>query len=216
MRALLREIRACRVCEHELPFGPRPIVQAHPEACLLIIGQAPGLKAHESGVPWNDASGDRLREWLGLTREIFYDQRSVAVVPMGFCYPGRAKSGDAPPRKECFGLWHGHLLQRLKNIRLSLLVGNHAQGSYLGPASGENATETIRRWREYLPHYLPLPHPSPRNNIWLSRNPWFAAEVLPEVRRLVAALMDDRMPSVTAEGMSIARKVTRDRTYDRD
>ncbi len=186
LKNILTEIRACRACEEHLPLGPRPIVQGGAQARLLIVGQAPGLRVHQTGIPWNDKSGDRLREWLGLEREIFYDPDFVALLPMGFCYPGRGKSGDAPPRKECYDLWHEKFRSQLKSLRLTLLVGNHAQTKYL--KTGDDSTTMIREWRKYLPNYLPLPHPSPRNNIWLHKNPWFQEEVIPEIRTFVAGL----------------------------
>ena len=188
MGKLFKEIRACRVCENHLPLGPRPIVQGHANARLLIVGQAPGLKVHKSGIPWNDASGERLRQWLALSSEIFYDPNRVAIIPVGFCYPGRAKSGDAPPRKECFELWHHRLGSYLTNIRTTLLIGNFAQTKYLENCVKINATETIRDWREYTPKFFPLPHPSPRNNIWLRNNPWFEETVVPEVRTVIKDL----------------------------
>ena len=189
MAKLLDKIKMCRACEDHLPLGPRPIVQGHSSARLLIIGQAPGLKVHETGIPWNDLSGDRLREWLGLSRETFYDPKTVALLPMGFCYPGRAKSGDAPPRKECYELWHKSFRSYLKNVRLTLLVGNYAQDKYLKADAKASATETIRCWREYLPKFVSLPHPSGRNNIWLHKNSWFSEIVVPEVREMTMALL---------------------------
>lgn len=188
---LLEQIKACRVCERELPLGPRPVVQGHPASRLLIIGQAPGLKVHQTGIPWNDFSGERLREWLGLSKEQFYDPKIVALMPMGFCYPGRAKSGDAPPRKECYPLWHQKFLNYLKDLRLILLVGNHAQIKYLQKAAKASGTETIRCWREYLPQYIPLPHPSGRNNIWLRKNPWFLETAVPQIRNIVQKQIKD-------------------------
>lgn len=161
-------------------------MQGDPQARLLIISQAPGLLVHQTGIPWNDSSGDRLREWLGIDRETFYNPKAVALLPIGFCYPGRAKSGDAPPRKECYELWHERFRSHLKDVRLTLLVGRHAQTQYLKVKT--DSTAIIRDWRTYLPDYLPLPHPSPRNNIWLHKNPWFNHEVLPEVRQLIAQL----------------------------
>jgi uracil-DNA glycosylase len=165
-------------------------VQANASARLLIVGQAPGLRVHQSGIPWDDASGDRLRDWLGLSRATFYNAKKVALVPIGFCYPGPAASGDLPPRKECFPLWHARLTSELKNVRLSLLVGTYAQAKYLKSVEKSNLTETVRSWREYLPHYLPLPHPSPRNNIWLRRNPWFKDINIPEIRQIVMDLLE--------------------------
>jgi len=185
---LLERIKSCRVCEDHLPLGPRPIVQGLPSARLLIVGQAPGLKVHQTGIPWNDASGDRLRQWLGVSREIFYDPKLVALLPIGFCYPGRAKSGDVPPRKECYDLWHESFISYLKKTQLTLLVGNYAQAKYLKGDVKANGTETIRYWQEYFPKYIPLPHPSPRNNIWLSKNPWFIKTVIPELQLMIEDL----------------------------
>ena len=158
-------------------------------ARLLIVGQAPGRRVHESGIPWNDPSGDRLRDWLGLSREQFYDEQTVAIVPMAFCYPGKGKSGDLPPRRECAPLWHAPLLQAMPGLRLTLLVGSYAQQSYLRDNAKPTLTETVAAWRDYLPRYIPLPHPSPRNQSWWKANGWFAESVLPELRRLVAAAL---------------------------
>ena len=163
-------------------MGARPIVQVHRDATLLIIGQAPGLKVHETGIAWNDASGERLRGWIGLPEEIFYDAKKVAIVPMGFCYPGKGKTGDLPPRKECFDLWHSKILAEMPNIKLILLVGSYSINSYLKKSRKKTLTETVRAWEEYLP-YIPLPHPSPLNNIWLHKNRWFEEEVVPIVRK---------------------------------
>jgi uracil-DNA glycosylase len=183
--ALLAEVRACRVCEAHLPHGVRPVVQAGEGASLLLIGQAPGRKVHESGIPWDDASGTRLRQWMGIDYDAFYDAARVAIVPTGFCYPGKGKSGDLPPRPECAPLWQDRLMQALPDIRLTLLIGRHAQEWALGERAKATLTETVAAWRDYLPHYLPLPHPSPRNQFWWKANPWFEREVLPELRRRV-------------------------------
>ena len=155
----------------------------------MIIGQAPGRRVHESGVPWQDASGDNLRAWLGVSAADFYDTARFALMPMGFCYPGAGKSGDLPPRPECAPLWHPHLLAGMKSVRLTLLVGQYSQARYLGERGGENLTETVRRFQDYLPLYLPLPHPSPRNRLWQSRNPWFEAEVLPALQQHVSRIL---------------------------
>lgn len=187
--SLLKRIRACEACKLALPLGPRPIVQASPHSRILIIGQAPGLKVHESGIPWDDASGDRLREWMGIGKERFYDEDLVAIVPMGFCYPGKGKSGDLPPRKECAPLWHRPVLEQMPNLELVLLVGSHAQTAYLGKSRKSSMTETVRCWAEYLPRYLPLPHPSPLNNIWLHKNRWFKNKELPEIKKCIQALL---------------------------
>ncbi len=187
---LLTEIRACRLCAQHLPLGPRPVLRASATAKLVIIGQAPGTKVHESGIPWNDASGERLRDWLEMTPEVFYDEARVAIVPMGFCYPGRnEKGGDNPPRPECAAEWHQKLLNFIPEVKLTLLVGGYAQKHYLGPAGKSTMTETVRAWRETLPRFLPTPHPSWRTAGWLRKNPWFEAEVVPELRRRVSRLV---------------------------
>lgn len=185
MKKLLQEIARCTACAASLPHGPRPVMAAGPRARIVIIGQAPGRKVHESGVPWRDASGDTLRDWLGVDATAFHDTCQFALVPMGFCYPGAGPAGDLPPRPECAPLWHERVLGAMPDVRLILLVGQHAQRHYLGVRAGATLTDTVRRFREFLPRHLPLPHPSPRNRIWLRRNPWFAAELLPELRRRV-------------------------------
>jgi len=185
---LLARIRACRICAAHLPLGPRPVVQASPKARLLIVSQAPGRKVHETGIPFNDPSGDRLRSWLGIDKTTFYDAEQIAIVPMGFCFPGTGKSGDLPPRPECAPQWHPQLLPRLQRLLLTLAIGQYAQAGLLQDTRGKTLTDTVRDWRRHLHErrILPLPHPSPRNRLWLTRNPWFAAELLPELRRLVA------------------------------
>ncbi|MEQ8836584.1 MAG: uracil-DNA glycosylase family protein [Lacipirellulaceae bacterium] len=188
MDSLLSEIRDCRECEAELPRGPRPILAAHKASRILIIGQAPGARVHESGVPWNDPSGDRLRDWMGITSDDFYDPRKVALVPMGFCYPGTGQSGDLPPRKECSALWHERLLGQLEAVKLTLVIGRYAQAYRLGKRNKATLTKTLQAWREFRPAAIPLPHPSPRNNRWLKNNPWFASEVLPYLRRRIKNL----------------------------
>jgi uracil-DNA glycosylase len=187
--ALLVDIRACTLCAAYLPLGPRPVVQAGSEARLLIVGQAPGARVHASGIPWDDASGKRLRDWLQMDEATFFDPQRVALVPMGFCYPGKAGSGDAPPRPECRATWHPRLIPLLPNIGLTLLIGNYAQAYFLGDARKASSGDTVRAWREYMPRYLPLPHPSPRNVAWFMRNHWFDEEVLPVLRRRVHALL---------------------------
>lgn len=183
---LLEDIRACRVCAEHLPLGPRPVIQTDPAARLRIIGQAPGLKVHKSGVPWDDASGKRLRDWLGLTPAQFYNPTKVAIMSMGFCYPGKAASGDLPPRPECAPHWHDRLSVALPNIGLTLLIGQYAQSHYLAGQTKATLSETVQSWRDYFPAgWLPLPHPSPRNQPWLAKNPWFEAELIPEVRATV-------------------------------
>ncbi len=186
---LLAEVRACRLCADSLPLGPRPVLRASPSARLLIVGQAPGTRVHETGIPWNDRSGDRLRLWLGLDSERFYDERQVAIIPTGFCYPGRdAKGGDRPPRPECAPLWHPRLRPLLPAVRLTLLVGIYAQAYYLGRRQ-VSMTKTVEAFRDTLPEVLPLPHPSWRTTLWERRNPWFAADLLPELRARVSALL---------------------------
>ncbi|MEQ8195283.1 MAG: uracil-DNA glycosylase family protein [Rhodospirillales bacterium] len=187
---LLKEVRACRLCEAHLPLGPRPIIRASQTARILIIGQAPGTKVHNTGLSWNDASGDRLRDWLNVDRDTFYDERRIAIMPMGFCYPGRQnRGGDKPPRPECAPAWHGQVRKKLPNVELTLLVGSYAQKYYLGKNRRENMTATIRAWRDYLPGYIVTPHPSWRTTIWLKDNPWFDKEVVPELREYVRRLI---------------------------
>lgn len=191
--ALLARIRACRTCEAFLPLGPRPVVQASPSARLLIVSQAPGRKVHASGIPFDDPSGERLRDWLGVDRATFYDARKVAIVPMGFCFPGTGRSGDLPPRPECAPDWHPQLLPRLRRVQLTLAIGQYAQARLLAAQRGKTLTETVQAWRNHLQasSLIPLPHPSPRNRLWLARNPWFEAELVPELRlRVNEALCD--------------------------
>lgn len=188
-QALMAKIRMCQLCGPNLPHHPRPVLAVHPKARLIIIGQAPGKKVHESGIAWNDASGTTLRHWLGIGEDTFYDASRVAIVPMGFCYPGKGKSGDLPPRPECAPLWHPPVMRALKKPGLTLLIGQYAQARYLGDRRGRNLTDTVRRWQEYLPEYLPLPHPSPRNRFWLAKNTWFTGEVLPELKRRAANVL---------------------------
>jgi uracil-DNA glycosylase len=185
LAALLERVRACRVCEAALGFPPRPVVQAGAGARVLIVGQAPGSKVHASGVPWDDDSGDRLRGWLGLDRTTFYDPDKVALVPMGFCYPGKGVGGDLPPRRECAPLWHAPLLAAMPQIRLTLLVGQYAQAAYLPRALRPNLTEAVRRYAEMPEGRFPLPHPAWRSRLWMAKHPWFEAEVLPVLRRRV-------------------------------
>jgi uracil-DNA glycosylase len=188
---LLEQIPLCRACEAHLPHGPRPVVQAGPAARLLIVGQAPGKRVHDSGIPWNDPSGEQLRDWLQIGTEEFYDPCRVALMPMGFCYPGKGSSGDLPPRPECAPLWHARLLEAMPELRLALLIGRYAQAYYLGPRQKSSLTETVAHYAEYLPRYFPLPHPSPRNRFWQSKNPWFVRDVLPELRRRVKSALGE-------------------------
>lgn len=185
---LQSEVRACTICVPHLPQGPRPVLQVGSGAAIVIIGQAPGRRVHESGVPWDDPSGQRLRAWLGVTKDQFYDPALIALVPMGFCYPGSAKSGDNPPRPECAPQWHDQLLDHLAFDRLEIIIGTYAQKRYIRNP-GKTLTETVSNWALYLPHQVVLPHPSPRNQAWFKRNPWFDADVLPAVRSRVAQVL---------------------------
>jgi uracil-DNA glycosylase len=183
------EARACTVCAPYLPLGPRPVLRVSTTARLLIIGQAPGTKVHASGTPWTDESGKRLRGWLGMAEDAFYDTSRVAILPMGLCYPGRmANGGDAPPRPECAPLWQARLVALMPDIQLTLLVGGYAQVGTLGRGA---MTDRVRHWRTYLPRYFPLPHPSWRTGGWEKRNPWFAAEALPALRTEVARALGE-------------------------
>ena len=187
---LLSRIRRCQICEDYLPLGPRPVLRAKKSARLLIVGQAPGTKVHASGTPWDDPSGDRLRHWLGIDKDKFYDQSKIAIVPVGFCYPGRLpKGGDRPPRPECAPLWHPPLMRLLLNVELTILAGAYAQKQFLGKRRGKSLTETVQAWRIYGPDFIPLPHPSWRTVGWQKRNPWFDSEVLPDLRRRVRRLV---------------------------
>lgn len=185
---LLVDIRACTVCAKDLPAGPRPIVQASTVSPIVIIGQAPGRRVHESGIPWDDPSGDRLRDWLGLSKEQFYDPAVVALVPMGFCYPGSAKSGDNPPRPECAPLWHDPLLGHLPTERLEIIIGIYAQKRYIENRH-KTLTETVAAWADYLPNQVVMPHPSPRNQNWTKKNSWFETETLPAVKARIAEVL---------------------------
>ncbi|MFN3543827.1 MAG: uracil-DNA glycosylase family protein [Thiobacillus sp.] len=186
---LLARVRACTVCAPYLPNPPKPILRASPSARLLIVGQAPGRRVHETGIPWNDPSGDQLREWLQMSREAFYDESRVAIVPTGLCYPGTVKGSDLPPRPECAPLWHPPLRAAMPRIRLTLLIGAYAQAYYLGKRRGRTLADTVAAWREFAPDSLPLPHPSPRNRAWFKRHPWFEAEVVPMLRERVGAIL---------------------------
>ncbi|MEK6152961.1 uracil-DNA glycosylase family protein [Flavobacteriaceae bacterium 3-367] len=189
MQELLTNIRACEVCRAQLPLGPRPIVAAHPDAKIIIIGQAPGTKVHETGIPWDDPSGRQLRKWLNVSDAVFYDASQIALIPMGFCYPGKGKSGDLPPRPECAPLWHEALWEAMPQLELIVLIGTYAQNYYLGERTKKNLTETVQAYRDYLPKYIPLPHPSPRNRFWLSKNPWFNDQVVPELQERISRIV---------------------------
>ena len=186
---LLARVQACTVCAANLPHPPRPILRVSPTARLLIVGQAPGRRVHETGIPWNDPSGDLLREWLGIDRSAFYDARHIAIIPVGFCYPGKGPSGDLPPRPECAPLWHPRLRTLLARIELTLLIGQYAQAYYLGARRRSTLADTVRDYREYLPEFFPLPHPSPRNRRWLAQHAWFESDVLPVLRRRFRAAL---------------------------
>ena len=189
LESLLAAVRNCRACEAHLPLGPRPVVRAAVTARVLIVGQAPGLRVHATGIPWDDPSGERLRSWMGVGKDAFYDESRIAIIPMGYCYPGRGKSGDMPPRRECAELWLHHLLAKLPRIELTLLIGQHAQRHYLGSRRKSSLANTTKAWREYSPRYFPMPHPSPRNTPWLQRNSWFEQQLLPELRTRIGALL---------------------------
>lgn len=188
--ALLTAVRNCRACESHLPLGPRPVLQAGEAARILIVGQAPGLRVHATGIPWDDPSGERLRAWMGIDKAFFYDESRIAIIPMGYCYPGRGADGDLPPRRECAALWLDQLLARLPQIELTLLVGQYAQRHFLSSRRKPSLTETTRAWREYAPQFIPLPHPSPRNQPWLKRHPWFEKDVLPALQARIDALFE--------------------------
>ena len=182
---LLLQVRACRLCETDLPLGPRPVVRAEESARILVVGQAPGTAVHASGIPFDDPSGERLRDWMGVDSETFYDTSRIALIPMGFCYPGRGKSGDLPPKKRCARTWRTPLLGALPHIELTLVIGQYAMAWHLPEARRLSLTETVRRHADWGGDRMPLPHPSPRNNIWLARNPWFEAEVVPRLRERI-------------------------------
>jgi uracil-DNA glycosylase len=182
LKQLLSEVRACRTCEAQLPLGPRPVLRASNTARILIIGQAPGTRVHQTGIPWDDPSGERLRDWMQIDRDLFYDEQHIAIIPMGFCYPGKGKSGDLPPRPECAPQWHERLLAEMPALRLTVLIGQYAQKYYL-ETGRRSLAETVQDWQACLPEHFPLPHPSPRNIRWFRNNPWFESGVLPAFRR---------------------------------
>ena len=188
---LLAKVRSCNVCHAQLPLGAKPVLQANTGARILIVGQAPGRRAHESGIPFSDPSGDRLRSWLGIDASMFYDANKIALLPMGFCYPGTGKSGDLPPRPECAPLWRQQLLEKLPNIKLTLLIGQYAQDWHIRDQQKSTLAQTVADWQAYWPAALPMPHPSPRNLGWLKRHPWFEMDVIPTLRERVAELLAD-------------------------
>ena len=187
LEALLTAVRNCRACESHLPLGPRPVLRAGAAARILIVGQAPGVRVHTTGIPWDDPSGERLRAWMGVDKAFFYDESRIAIIPMGYCYPGRGADGDLPPRRECAALWLDQLLARLPQIELTLLVGQYAQRHFLGSHRKPSLTETTRAWREYAPQFIPLPHPSPRNQPWFKQHSWFEEDVVPALQARINA-----------------------------
>ncbi|MFT5763726.1 MAG: uracil-DNA glycosylase family 4 [Saprospiraceae bacterium] len=189
IKNLKENIKGCTICTKHLPLGPRPVVSFSPQSKILIIGQAPGTKVHNSGIPWDDASGKRLREWMNLSDVDFYDTSKIAIVPMGFCYPGRGKSGDLPPRKECAPEWHHRIMAYLPDLQLTLLIGQYAQRYYLQKRIKANLTQTVENFEAYLPDYFPLVHPSPRNQIWMKRNTWFEESVIPVLQKKVKLIL---------------------------
>ncbi|MCW5519877.1 uracil-DNA glycosylase family protein [Aureitalea sp. L0-47] len=189
MKQLLTEIRSCTICSEHLPLGPRPVIEASENSKIIIVGQAPGTKVHESGVPWDDQSGKKLREWLNVSSQLFYDVERFGIVPMGFCYPGKGKTGDLPPRKECAEAWHDKIFKSFSKVELILLVGTYAQEYFLRKDS-RNLTEKVRNYSEYLPEFWPMPHPSPVNRFWRSRNPWFEKEVVPKLQEKIQKILE--------------------------
>jgi uracil-DNA glycosylase len=190
LKNLLQEISGCTVCSPHLPLGCRPVLTAHKKSRIVIIGQAPGTVVHKTGIPWDDKSGDNLRKWMNIDKATFYNPENFAIIPMGFCYPGKGKSGDLPPRKECTPLWHQALLEQMSNVELTLLIGKYAQDYYLPQQKKSRLTDTVKNYKEYLPNYFVLPHPSPRNNIWQAKNEWFKIEVIPQLQFVVNSLID--------------------------
>lgn len=189
LEELLKRIKQCRICEAELPLGANPVLMASQKSKIMIIGQAPGIKVHRSGIPFQDKSGEQLREWLGVTNEEFYNPDNFAIIPMGFCYPGKGKQGDLPPRKECAPTWHDALFEHLNEIELVLLIGQYAQKYYLKGNSKRTLTENVANYKEFLPKFFPLPHPSPRNFMWQAKNKWFVEEVVPELKNSVRQIL---------------------------
>ena len=189
VKKLYQQVRECRICEPSLPLGPGPVFQCHPDARILIAGQAPGKKVHHSRIPFDDPSGRRLREWMQIDSETFYDETRIAILPMGFCFPGSGKSGDLPPRPECAGEWREKMLSTMPNIQLTLVLGQYAREYHLGK-SKESLTETVKNWKSYWPEILPLPHPSPRNMRWFKNNPWYEGDILPTLRKTISELLN--------------------------
>ncbi len=189
MRDLITDIKNCSICLPYLPHGVNPVVSVHPKSKIAIVGQAPGRIVHQSGIPWDDKSGERLRDWLNVNSSDFYNEKLFALIPMGFCYPGKGKSGDLPPRPECAPKWHQPLFDSLTNLKLIILIGTYAQNYYLRNKTSKTLTETVKNYQNYLPKFLPLPHPSPRNNIWLKKNLWFQTELIPQLQHIVKATL---------------------------
>jgi uracil-DNA glycosylase len=187
--SLLKAVRGCRACEAHLPLGPRPVLRAGKTARILVVGQAPGVRVHTTGIPWGDPSGERLRAWMGVNTDIFYDDSRIAIIPMGYCYPGRGNDGDMPPRRECASLWLDHLLAKLPQIELTLLIGQYAQRHFLASRRKPSLAETAKAWREYAPQYIPLPHPSPRNQPWFKRHAWFEEQLVPMLQSRIKTLL---------------------------
>ena len=186
---IVSDVKKCTLCEKDLPLGARPVIQVSQKAKILIAGQAPGIRVHESGIPFNDPSGDRLREWMGVDKDTFYDKSKIAILPMGFCYPGTGKSGDLPPRPECAEKWRDTLLESMPKIELTLVIGAYAQQWHMKIVKKKTLTDTVKAWQSYWPVLLPLPHPSPRNNIWLKKNPWFGEQIISELQRRIDILI---------------------------
>ncbi len=191
MQNLLRQIKRCDICKDALAHRPNPVVTASERSKVIVIGQAPGTRVHATGVPWNDPSGDLLRVWLSVDKETFYNAENFALMPMGFCYPGKGKSGDLPPRPECAPRWHNQIVAKIKRPRLTLLIGQYSQRYYLREAAKRNLTETVRHFEDYLPEFMPLPHPSPRNRLWLKKNPWFDETLVPRLKEIVGAILSE-------------------------
>ena len=189
IKALRKNIKVCTLCADYLPYQPRPVFSFSTKSKILIVGQAPGIKVHQSGIPWDDASGDRLRKWIQVSKEQFYDTKYFSIVPMAFCYPGKGKSGDLPPRPECVEKWREPILDKLSQRKLTLLIGKYSQDWFLKGAKKNNLTETVKNWKDYQPEYFVLPHPSPRNNIWLKKNPWFERKLVPKLKKKIKELM---------------------------
>jgi uracil-DNA glycosylase len=187
--SLLKAVRGCRACEAHLPLGPRPVLRAGKTARILVVGQAPGVRVHTTGIPWGDPSGERLRAWMGVNTDVFYDESRIAIIPMGYCYPGRGNGGDMPPRRECASLWLDHLLAKLPQIELTLLIGQYAQRHFLASRRKPSLAETAKAWREYAPQYIPLPHPSPRNQPWFKRHAWFEEQLVPMLQSRIKTLL---------------------------